>query len=86
MENDKLRGVFNLTSPNPVTMKEFYKKLGKALKKPSWLPVPAFVIRKIFGEMADEMILSGQRVIPEKLLDAGFEFKYDNVENALDAM
>ena len=86
MEKEKLQGVFNLTSPNPVTMKEFYNKLGRALKKPSWLPVPAFVIRKIFGEMADEMILSGQRVIPEKLLDAGFEFKYDKVENALDAM
>jgi uncharacterized protein (TIGR01777 family) len=83
MENEKQQGVFNLTAPEPVTMKEFYTKLGSVLKRPSWLPVPAFVLRIAFGEMADEMILSGQRVIPEKLLDAGFQFKHNNVEDAL---
>lgn len=83
MENEKQQGVFNLTAPEPVTMKQFCRKLGKALKSPSWTFVPGFILRKFLGEMADEMILSGQKVIPEKLLAAGFGFKYPKVSDAL---
>ncbi len=83
MENEKQQGVFNLTAPEPVTMKQFCRKLGGALKSPSWTFVPGFVLRKVFGEMADEMILSGQKVIPQKLLAAGFGFKYPKVSDAL---
>jgi uncharacterized protein len=83
MENEKQQGVFNLTSPEPVTMKQFCRKLGKTLKSPSWTFVPEFILRKFLGEMADEIILSGQKVIPEKLLAAGFEFKDPKVIDAL---
>lgn len=83
LENKKQQGIFNLTAPEPVTMKKFCKSLGKVLKRPSLLFMPGFLLRLMLGEMADEMILSGQKVIPEKLLNAGFQFKYPHVENAL---
>jgi uncharacterized protein (TIGR01777 family) len=86
MENEKLQGVFNLTAPQPVTMKEFCVLLGKVLKRPAWLHVPGFAARLALGEMADEMLLSGQRVLPKRLLAAGFEFKHGDVEQALSAI
>jgi uncharacterized protein (TIGR01777 family) len=86
MENERLHGVFNLTAPQPVTTKELSKVLGKVLEKPAWLPVPGFVLRLALGEMADKLLLSGQRVLPKRLLEAGFQFKYDNVESALRAI
>ena len=86
MENEHLYGVFNLTAPQPVTMKEFSKVLGKVLKKPAWLSVPGFALRLALGEMADKLILSGQRVLPKRLLEAGFQFKHENVESALSAI
>ena len=86
MEHEQLRGVFNLTAPQPVRMKEFCKRLGKVLHRPAWTYVPAFIVRLALGEMADEMLLSGQRVVPKRLLDAGFEFRYPSVEEALRAI
>jgi uncharacterized protein (TIGR01777 family) len=86
MEHEQFQGVFNLTAPQPVTMKEFCKTLGKVLRRPAWTRVPAFVLRLALGEMADEMLLSGQRVLPKRLLEAGFEFRHPNVEKALRAI
>jgi uncharacterized protein (TIGR01777 family) len=86
LENEHLKGVFNLTAPQPVTMKEFCKILGKVLHRPAWLNVPAFAARLAFGEMADEMLLSGQKVLPKRLLNTGFNFQYTNVEQALNAI
>ena len=86
MENEHLKGVFNLTAPQPVTMKEFCKILGKVLHRPAWLNVPAFAARLAFGEMADEMLLSGQKVLPKRLLNTDFDFKYTNVEQVLNAI
>lgn len=83
MENEHLKGAFNLTDPQPVTMKEFSKILGKVMHRPVWLNVPAFAARIAFGEIADEMLLSGQKVLPKRLLNTGFDFKYTNVEQAL---
>jgi hypothetical protein len=83
MENEHLKGAFNLTAPQPVTMKEFSKILGKVMHRPVWFNAPAFAARLAFGEMADEMLLSGQKVLPNRLLDTGFDFKYANVEQAL---
>jgi uncharacterized protein (TIGR01777 family) len=83
MENEHHKGVFNLTAPKPVTMKEFCKILGKVLHRPALLNVPAFAARLAFGEMADEMLLSGQKVLPKRLLNTGFNFQYTNVEQAL---
>jgi len=83
MENENLKGVFNLTAPEPVTMKKFCKILGKVLHRPALLNVPGFAARLAFGEMADEMLLSGQKVLPKRLLNTGFDFQYTNVEQAL---
>jgi len=83
MENEHIKGVFNLTAPEPVTMKKFCKILGKVLHRPSLLKVPGFAARLIFGEMANEMLLSGQKVLPKRLLNTGFDFKYTDVKHAL---
>ncbi|MCU0845305.1 MAG: TIGR01777 family oxidoreductase [Spirochaetes bacterium] len=83
MERKDARGVYNLTSPGPVRAAEFYRSLGGALHRPVWLPVPAFALRVAFGEMARELMLSGQRVLPERLLGAGFGFEYPDLEQAL---
>ena len=83
MENQHLKGVFNLTAPQPVIMKEFCKILGNVLHRPARLNVPAFAARLAFGEMADEMLLSGQKVLPKRLLNTGFHFQYTTVEQAL---
>lgn len=76
------RGVFNLTSPNPVTNAEFARALGRAMKRPAFMPAPGFVFRVAFGEVST-LILDGQRVIPEHLQKAGFAFKYPTIETAL---
>ncbi|MFP4619731.1 MAG: TIGR01777 family oxidoreductase [Bacteroidales bacterium] len=82
-ETNGLEGPYNLAAPTPVTMKEFAATLGKVMQKPSWLPVPPFLLKMVFGDMAKEMILQGQRVIPEKIREIGFEFRYPDLESAL---
>jgi uncharacterized protein len=82
MENENARGAFNATAPNPVTMSEFSRALGKVLNRPSWAPVPASVLALVLGEMAD-MLLAGQRALPGAAERLGFRFKYTNVVNAL---
>lgn len=79
--NKACSGPFNLTAPNPVTNKAFVTAFAKALHRPAFMPMPGFVLKMIMGEAAD-MLLTGQRVIPKKLLDAGFEFNYDRIEKA----
>jgi len=64
-------------------MRDFSEILGEVLNRPSWLPMPEFLLRIVLGEMA-EMLLHGQRVIPKKLLNAGFEFKYPKLRPALE--
>jgi len=86
IKNRQLKGAFNLTSPQPVTMREFSRKLGRALGRPAWVNVPGFVMRLLLGEMAKEMLLSGQRVMPRRLREAGFEFKHEGLEGALTAI
>ncbi len=83
LERPHLAGVFNLTAPSSVTMKEFARTLGRIMKRPSWFPVPAFLLRWIFGEMADETLLAGQRVRPTALLKAGYQFRYPVLSGAL---
>lgn len=75
-------GPFNLTSPNPVRNKEFSAALGKVLGRPSWLPTPGFMIRLVLGEFGS-VILKGQRVLPRRLLNTGFQFRYPLVKEAL---
>jgi uncharacterized protein len=85
IENESARGPFNATAPNPVTMGEFARALGKTLKRPSWAPVPAFALTLLLGEMA-EMLLGGQRALPAAAEGSGFRFKYRNVEPALSSL
>jgi hypothetical protein len=77
------RGPVNATSPGPVTNAEFSKALGRALKRPSLLPAPAFALRIALGEMADALLLSGQRALPVRATDLGFTFRYSNIDEAL---
>ncbi len=83
IDNQNISGPVNLVSPNPVTNKEFTKVLGKVLKRPSLLPLPAFAVRLLFGEMGDALLLSSTRVYPRKLLQSGYEFKHPKLEPAL---
>jgi uncharacterized protein (TIGR01777 family) len=78
-----LAGVVNLTSPNPVTNAQLTKALGRALKRPTVLPVPAFAARTVFGQMGQEMLLEGQRALPARLLEEGFEFTAPTIEAGL---
>jgi hypothetical protein len=75
-------GPFNLSSPNPLPNAEFAKVLGRVLNRPAWIPVPGFAMRLAFGEVAD-VLLTGQRGIPQRLLDMGFEFRFADPEAAL---
>ena len=83
LETD-VKGAFNVTAPNPATNEQFTKALGKALRRPTLIPTPGFGIRALFGEMGDAMLLGGQRVLPGRLLDAGFEFSEPTLEGALE--
>src|SRR5579862_5991026 len=77
-----LRGVFNATSPHPVTNAEFTRALGRAVHRPAVIPVPAFALRLLLGEMS-EVLLGSQRIVPEAALRAGFEFRYPEIGAAL---
>ncbi|MDI6450290.1 TIGR01777 family oxidoreductase [Anaerobaca lacustris] len=83
IENPGARGVFNLTAPEPVTMKAFCRALGEVMGRSSWTAVPGFVLRLALGQMADEVLLAGQKVVPERLGQMGFEFKHRDVGSAL---
>jgi len=83
VENDKVSGAVNGTAPNPVSNKVFSKVLAKVLKRPAIIPMPAFVLKLMMGEMAEELLLAGRKVIPKKIMQAGYEFKFNNLESAL---
>lgn len=83
IENDDLVGAVNGTAPNPVTNANFSKALGQALHRPAVLPVPAFALKMLFGEMS-QILLEGQRAQPKKLLTTGYEFKYPHLPEALE--
>jgi len=81
-ESPEARGAFNLTAPNPVTNRELTRILAGVLHRPGFMPAPAFALRLALGEMAD-MLLNGQRVVPSRLLELGYRFKYPDAEPAL---
>jgi len=86
LENPRLAGVFNLTTPHPVTMKQFVRILGDVLRRPAWTVLPGFAVRLTLGRMADEVLLASQNAIPKRLIDAGFEFRYPELRNAMEAV
>lgn len=85
INDESIRGPLNVVSPNPVTNEEFTKTLGHVLNRPTALAMPAFAARLAFGEMADEMLLTSQRVMPKRLNAAGFQFSYPRLEEAFRA-
>lgn len=83
IQNKSLKGVYNLCAPNPVQNADFAKAAAKILKRPNWFCVPAILLRLILPERADELLLTSQRVIPERLVKAGFNFRINRIEDAL---
>lgn len=86
LEDSALTGPVNLVSPTPVTNAEFTRALSKILHRPALFPLPAFAARIMFGEMADALLLSSARVIPTRLIDAGYKFNSDNLQTTLKSL
>ena len=82
LEHENIKGPFNITAPTPLRMKDFGKVLSKVLQRPHYLPAPSFALKVLLGEMSI-LLLEGQKVIPEKALNHGFQFKYGKLEAAL---
>lgn len=83
LERDTLRGPINVTAPEPVRNAEFVHVLGRVLRRPAVLPVPPIALRLLYGEAADEALLTGQRVLPARATRAGFQFRFTTLEPAL---
>jgi NAD dependent epimerase/dehydratase family enzyme len=82
MVNPDARGAFNVTAPGPVTNAAFTRALGRALHRPTIIPVPVFALRLLFGELADTL-LTGQRAIPLRAQEMGFPFRFAHIDDAL---
>ncbi len=83
IDRDALTGPFNCVAPAPATMNDFARCLGKALGRPSFFRVPAIALRAALGDGVAELLLTGQRVVPRKLLEAGFQFEFPGLDEAL---
>lgn len=85
IQREGIAGPVNVSAPHPVQFKEFAKSVGKTLGRPSLFPAPPWALRLAMGEMAD-VVLHGQRTLPTRLAEAGFEFRYPRIEAALEAL
>ena len=83
INNPQISGPVNATAPNPVSNAQFSASLGAALNRPAVLPMPGFMVKLLFGEMGEELLLQGQYVLPNKLLASDYRFQYSELENAL---
>ena len=83
MMNNQCEGAYNLTAPNPSRQKTFSKTLGKVLRRPAIAPIPGFTMRILFGELAKPLLIEGQRVLPKRLKESGYEFTHNTLEEAL---
>ncbi len=83
LKHPDINGPLNATAPEIVTNEQFSKILGKILHRPSWLKAPGWALKLLLGEMAEELLLSGQRPVPSKLLRTGYHFRYFALEPAL---
>jgi len=84
IQTESVAGPVNFVAPTPVTNREFTQTLAAVLRRPAFLPVPAFAARLAFGEMADPLLLSGQRVLPAKLQASGYSFRFPELRPALE--
>jgi uncharacterized protein (TIGR01777 family) len=82
LDRANAQGPVNGTAPNPVTNREFGKALGRALHRPAFMPMPGFVMRALFGEVAG-VVLTGQRVLPKQALKLGYQFQFPTIDAAL---
>jgi uncharacterized protein (TIGR01777 family) len=80
IDNQSARGVYNATAPDPVRNRDFTRALGRAMHRPAFMPAPAFALRIAFGEMADEVLLGGQRVVPRRAEREGFRFEVPTLD------
>ena len=78
---DTLNGPVNVVVPNPVTNRDFTKTLGHVLRRPTIVPVPAFLARLLLGKWADELLLASIRVVPRRLQETGYTFRYPELES-----
>ena len=83
LHHSDLSGAANLTAPQPVRNADFTRALGRALGRPAFLPAPGFALKLIFGQMAQDLLLDGQRVLPRRLESAGYKFHHTGVDDAL---
>ena len=83
MMNSSCEGPYNLTAPEPVTQRQYAKTLGKVMLRPWFAPAPGFVLKIMFGELAQALILDGQRVLPQRLIESGFTFQHERLESCL---
>ena len=81
-EHPEISGPVNFTAPHPVRNRELTRALGRVLHRPTFLPAPEFMLRLVLGEFADTL-LTGQQVLPKRLLDAGFNFNFPTIDAAL---
>lgn len=83
LHQPEFSGVANLTAPQPARNAEFTKALGQALSRPAFLPAPGFALKLVFGEMAQDLLLDGQKVLPRRLEQAGYKFQYPGLDEAI---
>ena len=83
LKNDLLQGPVNMVAPRPVRNEEFVKTLASVLSRPAILPMPAFAVKAVFGEMGEELLLSSQRVEPGKLISSGYPFRHRELSKSL---
>jgi uncharacterized protein len=86
LDNEKVSGVVNSTAPNPVTNRELSRAIGRALHRPAAMPVPGFALDLKFGREFGEVLRGGQRVVPRRALDLGYEFRYGEIHSALQSL
>ena len=86
MIDTDIEGPVNLVSPQPLRNKELTKQIAKALKRPAFIPAPAFALRALLGEMADGLLLSSSRILPEALEKSGFQFSSPDLQSALESL
>ena len=84
LENGAMRGAVNSVSPHPVRNEEFTKVMGDVLYRPTFIPVPEFAVHLAFGEMGEALLLDSMKVIPKRLEDAGFKFKFPELKKAIE--
>jgi NAD dependent epimerase/dehydratase family enzyme len=84
LENEGVRGAVNSASPSPVTNEEFTKTMGEVLYRPTFIPVPEFAVHMLMGEMGEALLLDSTRVVPKRLTDLRFKFKFADLKKAIE--